>query len=383
MSKGMKKMAFLQKNNPMDYNLQIRESINLLSAKGNKPSIFGSSSYKAMIYTGDIDLKQKLSYKEQEKQIPQIIKKIISDPNYGTIYQLGDIKIGTTPWGEELQKYIGTFEDGKLLGYKPEEIKKIIKQIPGSVFKNLEIPKIYENKHGEINAERWYKLYYFIHNISTIRWTPKEVIEQKNKEGITFKEAILTSDLSKVDLYSFLNGKYTEITNFYYNDMKDITEEKILDGLRVSLLKYKFVDINYMKIIKRVYAIARIKKDYKMLDILKNFINGNVSLMSSVRTDIEVILSMVDYGFIINNNKDNIMSHIGQTINKVSNIFVVDLSSEINKKLNSIQNLLCKNKNYDITIIKTLKECSDILKNYMNKLAEEYIKINLKISLFY
>jgi hypothetical protein len=371
---NIKKLAYSKKIYPDDYNLQIRRAISLLSAKKNNPTVFGSSSLKSMLYASDIDLMEKLSFSEQKKRIPEIIKKIISDKDYGRLYQLGDIKIGTTQYGKLLLQNIGTYENNKIINYNSKNIKKILDEIPSEIIKNLKIPKIPDDKY--INIELWVKLYYFIHSISVIRWTSDEILKGINKDGIKLNEAIETSELSKIDLYFFLNGRFVEITNFYYDDSQDDTNKEMINGLKLNLLKYVYTDDkNYLKALKRLNAVARLTANYKILDKLKFFLSGNIALLSSAKTDLETLIIIDAYGYNINKNKDLVTSHIGNIINKLSNIFVVDVSKK-NKQINILQDEINTNKNFTKDILKQSETTAEDLNNIINQLTKQFIKIN-------
>ena len=372
---SLNKLAYTKKEYPNDYNLQIKEAIKLLSAKGTKPIIFGSASLKSMIYAGDIDLMQPLSFSEQKKQIQEIIKNIVKNPEYGSTYQLGDIKIGTTDYGLLLQKEIGKYKNKKVIDYNPKNIKKIFDDLPSEIKNNYNIPKIPEDPNRNLGL--WIELYYFIHGLSVIRWTPEEILKGVSKSGIKIEDAILSSTLSKIDLYFYLNGRFIEITNFYYDKSQDMGKSDMINGLQLNLLKYVYTeDKNFLKALKRLNAIARLNVNYEIIDKLKFILSGNIALLSSAKTDLEILILMSAYGYNLNKNKNKVMSHIGNIIQKISNIYIINISDDVNKILNNMQLQLSKNKNFSKIILDECENTIEYINNEINILTEEFIKKN-------
>lgn len=361
----VQKFAYTKKDYPLDYPLEVQKGIKLLSINPKNVLVFGTSSIKSMLYAGDIDLREFVPLKDHAKAIQKMVKQIISDKDYGSRYILGDIKAGNTKVGEMLSSLLGDIINCQIIDYNPNELRKMFKEL-----------KINKNVPDQIDIPEWIKLFKVIHDIKIIRWTPDEILKGVHHTGVNLKQATLDSDLNKVDMYFYYNGKYVEMTtvlDYAHGIVED--NNKIIKGLKLNLLSFLYKEPpNYLKVIKRANAISRLTGNCNYLSKVKDFLVGNVALLNSVKNDLDVLPEMIARGFDINKNKEKLNSHISMMISRLSNVYVVDIPDEMFLELHKIQESLQDKRNIDVNkMLEFLENISDSIGEVVNCKTLEFI----------
>lgn len=372
---GINKVMFSSKEYPLGYSKEVYDAIKLLTIKPSNIVLFGTGSLKSMIYAGDIDLIEPMNLSQHAKAMKQVVKKIMSNKDYGTKYQMGDIKAGRQEFGEILMDAVGTLDkQGNIINYDPETIEQIF--IEYGIQPDFEMIK-----STNIDIKQWVKVYKFCHNIETLRWTPEEILKGKHKQtGITLEQATVNSQLNKIDLYFFVSGKFMEITNVFTDASKQIDKEELLTGLRVNLATYLYSDKpNYLKSIKRANAISRLTGNCEYMEKVKNFLVGQVALLNSVKTDLDVLPVMFEHGYKLNKqSRDYLSSHFGLLINKLSNVYVIEPPQKLFFNLQTLQENTqneCPDKNKLIhSFVNLIETSSDTISQIVNELAKEFVK---------
>ena len=361
----LNKFMYDKKEFPLYFPDEIQKAIKLLTLKEDKVVLFGTSSLKSMLYAGDIDLVEKIKIKDQPEALKKIVKKILDNPEYGTKYLIGDIKAGRRSFGRKLIESLGKIESNGIVDFNRKKIRKIFKE------NNIEYGRIPINP----DLGEWIKLFDFCHMIETLRWTPEEILKGVHKEtGTTLKEACDDSVLTKVDLYAYVGTKYMEITTIlsYSFKMSDVIE-----GIKLSLAHYLFQKKpNYLKSIKRANALSRLTGNCEYMSKVKDFLIGQVALLNSIKTDIDIILTITEkFGYKINDdNKNYLYTHLGSCISRLSNIYNIKIPKKLFELLHEIQNKF-ESKNPKIYYTK-LNECMDIIEKIIDNEAEKFIDEN-------
>jgi hypothetical protein len=326
-----------QKVYDIQYSDDVIEAVNLISYRQAKVSHFGSSLFSNLIYAGDIDLREEV---DDINQIPNIMKsvvdKITSRDDYKKKYFLGDIKSGNKQVFQPLDNHIGIIKNNEIKGYEPN-----LFQLFSNKYKELEFTEIPQLNDKDL-LPKWLKLYKELHNAITIRWTPDEISKlYKTDNGlniIKLKDAVNTSELNKIDMYFFCEskGRFTEITNVFFSQPETPKKEQQyqigLNGLQYYYLKPQ----NLLKYLKRYYSYERQNQNWKFLKIVSEFLDGNINMLNSCNTDLGVLVDMLEYGYSVNSNLNYIHSHINNIINRLQNIFEINIPNQIFEDIKSI-----------------------------------------------
>ena len=159
-------------------------------------------------------------------------------------------------------------------------------------------------------------LYNLFREHRILRWTDNEVIRVYKilPEGIkmTLVDALKMKAHVKIDMITNLNGKFIEMTNFFFlvvkkMDGKDYlinfhreydkdyllhrSEEELPKEIEKLLFsKYYF---NPFKGVKRIWALARHYRDMSMINKLKDFISSNISLLYQLKSEIANMMLLI------------------------------------------------------------------------------------------
>jgi hypothetical protein len=326
-----------QKVYDIQYSDDVIEAVNLISYRQAKVSHFGSSLFSNLIYAGDIDLREEV---DDINQIPNIMKsvvdKITSRDDYKKKYFLGDIKSGNKQVFQPLDNHIGIIKNNEIKGYEPN-----LFQLFSNKYKELEFTEIPQLNDKDL-LPKWLKLYKELHNAITVRWTPDEISKlYKTDNGlniIKLKDAVNSSELNKIDMYFFCEskGRFTEITNVFFSQPETPKKEQQyqigLNGLQYYYLKPQ----NLLKYLKRYYSYERQNQNWKFLKVVSEFLDGNINMLNSCNTDLNVLVDMLEYGYSVNSNLNYIHAHINNIINRLQNIFEINIPNQIFEDIKSI-----------------------------------------------
>lgn len=357
------------------------------ATKEYKAKYFGSIDYKAQPYPGDIDMIEEInlccSREEACKKVERIIKLITKRILRTEGYYFSEFKAGID---ERFKINIGK----RLKGYNYSRVRKELKELlQKKLLTNEEYKKLINLSKEKVTKEQHELLYEELRKYWLLRWTSKEIksgvkILRGNKE-IKLREAICMKSPVKIDVITYINGKYIEVTNifFLYYRKKNkgrkhgITQDDKIDireSLRKEIIKYSKSAIHYspFKMIKRMWSLARIEKDDKMLKVLTPLIRSSVSLLWMIKSEISTIIKLID----LKNRKlskkigDQILTQIENMRQSISSIIDIKINEKyIYKKMDKISDT-----NKWSEAVKELKEINKYIITIINRETEDYLK---------
>jgi len=308
---------------PESYTPQIIKNIELLSFSDEGAHPFGSYIYKIQKYPGDIDLVESFeeccSIKDVIKKFAKKLQKVVAKLVKMRKHYVTEIKAG-----EDLRYdiNIGKLNEGIffLANQKRDEIYNHTQLLfqKGLLNKNeiKIINAILNKKNRDLNQDDYDILYNLFREHKIIRWSDKEILQGykilPGKKKITLQEALSMKGHVKIDMIVDINNKFTEMTNFLFLIVKkmdgkkyvinlgqkytdDLIEKRIERELPIEIEKlfYSVYYYNPFKGVKRLWALARHYGDYTMIDKLKGFISGNISLLYQLKSEIENIIVLL------------------------------------------------------------------------------------------
>jgi hypothetical protein len=143
-----------------------------------------------------------------------------------------------------------------------------------------------------------------------LKWTKEEVKANKkryvnehlNDVYITLGEAIQQKSLIKLDVVSFINNTFIEISEKYYIKLKgdanvensNINVNEIINSLKENEAG-EIKDDNYNKALKRNFSWRSIKNrnDPKLKKLLE-FFNSSVGILNKARSDLDVLILLLE-----------------------------------------------------------------------------------------
>ena len=186
----------------------------------------------------------------------------------------------------------------------------------------VEIIKSFSTKilNGDKKAEYYDILFNLFRERYVIRWTDEEILKGVKTlpagKKITLEEALSYKTFVKIDMIFKFGNKFTEMTNvfiliikkpgdarkyainfgdYFTGDFKIYYAKKITSVVPADIEKlfYSKYYYNPFKGVKRIWSTARLNKDFRMLNKLKNLISGGISLMYQLKSEIENIITLL------------------------------------------------------------------------------------------
>jgi len=187
-----------------------------------------------------------------------------------------------------------------------------------------------------------------------LRWDYSEIHSGINN-GVSFDEAIQQKGIIKLDIISFINGRFVEITEVYNVKINgksnmDYTNEEVVKSITADY-KDEVKKLNFMKALKKMYSISKLinNKD-PLLDILVTYFNSPIGLLYRCKADLETILTILSYNKFelkdiiesLQTLKEQISAFpVNNDIEKISKIKLkADMKTQLKKQIQNINDFV-------------------------------------------
>jgi hypothetical protein len=308
------------------YNPFNKSSIDLINIEKNV-ILFGSSIYKGNIRAGDIDIIQISPIDKQSIILQWIVNKLILNNYNNSLYFIGDIKCGIVSKFKSLKKYIGTYQNGKIIDYNYEACKYSFNLSSDFKDANLILPQKIITKNDFIN---YLKCNNLAHELITRRWLPDQIIDgyiiEEDNSEYTLKQACYDSELTKIDMYNFLNSNFKEITNSLF-DLKQFDDTKVFeDQLTFNMLIQYYAKDELLKSLKRLYALSRIKKNEQLTLLLHDFTQRSITgAYNTIINELKVLIDILErHGLtFLNDNSEESKTRVRRLRQHLGNIEIM------------------------------------------------------------
>lgn len=275
----------------------------------------GSFKYKVHKYPGDIDIFEpvKICCTKQKavdtitRELQSIAKRVKnSKRTYWADFKAG-IDPVLHPQDRSLASYISSA--GRYLS--PEDLAYVTENYPE-------------------NARKFY----------IVRWTADEIIRGEktllSRNVLTLKEAITHDSLIKLDLWSMVEGNYTEVTNFFFFLWQDedgnttvlnAELEDRLVSLERDIEKYGSEEHwNPLKLAKRLWNKALFTKDHSMTERLYPLFSSGASQLNQIVGESETIRAMLTR--LPNPPVERLMKQIEGFKRRINDVTDINITSE-------------------------------------------------------
>jgi hypothetical protein len=350
--------------------------------------LYGSAIFKSNVRAGDIDVMQLIPLDQQATSLQWIIKKLEFNDDNLIEYFIGDIKCGIVSKFKSLLKYIGSYKKGKIVGYDYNACKYSFNLSNDFTERQLILPKQIKSLNDYIN---YLKCYDLAHELITRRWTPEDIkngyVSNDDGTEYTLKQATYESELTKLDMFRFLNDNYKEITNSLFDDKKEYKKDVFEDELTFNMLIQYYAKGKLLKSIKRMYALKRMQKDEKMTLLLHDFTQRSiVGAYNSIINNLKVYIDIVErHGIKFNDNNHDrtifLRQHIGGIIVAVQKLYnpYYEYYRDIINMLDEVDDMIAENKWNEKFIFDQIKICNKTIDFFDEKIeiiCKEFIKEN-------
>jgi len=364
------------------------EAINLITLDlKTPPQIVGSYKYIVHEYPADIDLFEEYDnccgLEEATHDVAKKFRVIAENlSKKGNIY-LGDFKAGVD---DRYEIDIGTIQGYQLHAYDPIHIRKaIIKLKDKGLITKQEMVEWLRLVVDQPSVLEYDELRNTVRSRYVVRWTLDEIIAGRKRlpldKEITLEDALAHKSVVKIDIWTCLNKRYVEMTNWYMLTYTDANgkkhnlsqkPEKYETSLVYDIRYYSNESINkFMKLAKRIWLYAVLKKDKKLLISLYPLFSSGASKMYQILGETETIKNILKHvekpkmDTIIENFEDW-KTRLGTIM---SDILPVSVAHAIFVKINEMLRQPSK-----IQMIHTMEDIEERLNHYINRYVRFYFK---------
>jgi len=261
---------------PEQYSKCLQKVLNSISL--GEPQVLGSSADHEIMYSADFDLLEYIPFRKgSPKQFQNLVAKLKS--------VITDIKCGEIPeWNLLTKKSYN--QASELAHLRNLWQNKIITDTELKHGESLLKPRLTVPEKVAARKDLRFGL---------LRWTPAEVAkgskEFRNKT-IYLDEAMKSSGVTKIDILAWCHDKYIEVSNIFvwtHKGGKPFLKVPYLIGSLKDDVAYYISEGNYFKALKRMYSIAKNKKEQHIMKTLQDVLNSPLGHAYVVVSDLKVL----------------------------------------------------------------------------------------------
>jgi hypothetical protein len=369
--------------NPLD------KTISYLINEEKSVILYGSAIFKGNVRAGDIDTMQLIPLDKQAEALKWIVNKLEKNDDNNETYFIGDIKCGINKKFKSLQKYIGEYQNGKIVGYDYDACKYSFNLSSDFQDAGLVLPQKIQNKNDFIN---YLKCYDLAHELITKRWTIEEIkdgfVEEEDGTQYSLYHACFESELTKLDMFNYLNNNFKEVTITLFDTKKKYDPKIFEDQLTFNMLIQYYAKGKMLKSLKRLYALVRMQKNEAMTLLLHDFTQRSiVGAYNSIINELKVIIDIYErHGSSFQNNENGrrivrLRQHLGSIVMMIQKLYnpyyeeyrkfinVIDIIDD------NIDENKCDKKSIE-TDLKKMEEIIDFFNEKIEIICKEFIKEN-------
>lgn len=301
-------MYIFDPRGPEVYTGDIKNAIDIITLDKEQPAkIVGSFKYRVHRYPGDIDMLEFYegccTLAESKRDIVKKLKDIAIRIRQNKGVYLGDFKAGED---DRFKIDIGRVEGTKVLDYDSGEIITTMNELyKQKLLSKKEMTKMYELVKEEPSVQEWKDLHEAVRKLYTIRWSLKELENGKKKlagnKTMFLSNAISQGTIVKIDIFTKINGRYTEVTNFFALSGRDVdgdlvpfTEEfpNYCESLKKEIHE-RIQEGGYLKVAKRLWLLAVNKKQIDKLKKLYPLFSSPAAELRQMAAEAETLHEML------------------------------------------------------------------------------------------
>ena len=198
-----------------------------------------------------------------------------------------------------------------------------------------------------------------------LRWDYDDIMKKENR-GVSFNDALKMESIIKMDIITYMNGRFIEITEVYsicFNGKcnQKYTVDEVIKSITDEYREMVY-EGNYMKSLKKLFSILKLKKtDEATKKLLLNYFNSPIGLLYRCKSDLESIELILNYNKF---NIDTIRNSL-QQLKELVSAFPVENNLEKISKIKSKEDMR-----------QPLRKQINMLKKHINLDAQKFISVN-------
>jgi hypothetical protein len=134
-----------------------------------------------------------------------------------------------------------------------------------------------------------------------VRWTPEEVLKGythlRDGRKYTLEEAFLSPIITKLDVIALVQGKYTDFSIIYeFHNGSTPLNPDVIDpeqSLKNSIKLFQSQG-NLFKVIKRKFALAKLKNDIPKVEKYNAILNSDLGKLYVIYADVKTLIELLE-----------------------------------------------------------------------------------------
>lgn len=285
-----------KKRFPLNYPLDVLNVINAMSNSTSGLTIAGSMALKAQLYAGDFDMYEIVKLegssiaeacRKASLVIQKCVKELIELPNC----YIGDIKAGEVA---EWRVITGDIIKGKVVGFDYDIAeRKLLELVKSGVIDREEANEAQKVMKRNPTPYQWLVMEKTVRP-QIVRWSVEDVLEGcvRLRDGRRYYlvDAVQAPTIVKIDAVALVqNSRFTDFSNIYSFRWKSHTLNEVRIDPEHELKKNILLllgDGDYFKLGKRIFAVAKMKKNGALIRSLTDVFNGDLGRLYSIISDL-------------------------------------------------------------------------------------------------
>lgn len=366
---------------PDSFNDEILKAVQLITYDESQITFAGSFIRKSMTYSADIDISETFPKRCTSEHIADalktIVRKILVSDNY-----ILDIKSGYDIAYEPYFNNLGNIKNDKVVGYDAQKTKNDIYECheKGYIDKDVYDELISLNKNAKTSIMSWLDLHEVIRKLITLRWSPEDVLKgfkQGVNQQIELSTAVNTF-VTKIDMVFIYQGFYTEMSNIFMTNYSSkhglvfypvsAQPKHYEDAIKFNLFEY-VQNKMWLKALKRVFTLALLKNDQKLLKQIAPLLISSIGRLNKVTSIFTTIVDMLE------KLSHPPMKMIKTQINNIKPVLSIIYEFPFGEKqIDETLDHICRSKK--ATMIKSINEVNEHCKKVINEQTLQYMKKN-------
>jgi hypothetical protein len=341
-------MAITLKEYPDDYPKDV-QSVFADMTMGGTFILLGSASIREQLYAGDFDGFEEVNVSSVASAVSKF-KSVVRRLQKRKDLYVGDIKAGFIKKWKVLPDS-AAIKKNAVVGYDAIYSQTVLEGLHKDGLITAEEYKAGKAALKPKMEPRDFTAASDILKFHVVRWTPKDILAGKTtlRDGSSYSlgQALTTPTVAKMDVIGWIqNNHFAEFSVVYeFHKGKEIlnptrqTMAKLSESLTESIIAYREVG-NYFKVLKRIYSLARLKKDEPTLRDLTPILNSDLGRLYYVLTDINTLMFLLEHHK--NLPEDELRLMVDQFIGRLSNVSIpaiVGRSKALNSEIRHIETL--------------------------------------------
>nr|QBK92612.1 MAG: nucleotidyl transferase [Pithovirus LCPAC401] len=272
---------------PSDYPDSLKYVLDIVTIN-ETPNVVGSAKYMAAKYSGDVDVFESVNVDMNKKDAVELYSNLISTMAIDIMMTDRKILFNGSKAGADVRFQM-----------KDEMTKYNRKRFANNLCSNNLINHCEHVEFDKMNEEEFKDKLKKFH---VLRWTLRELATKKKHlrggKVMTLNEAICMPDLVKIDVISYIEGRFQSVEVVYLFKYRNKAIQDLGDyeeRMRSDFDKYSSPEhYNPLKLMKRIFAFSRVIDCGEVIKLFTPLYSADMSALNQIVADIEIIRDLVE-----------------------------------------------------------------------------------------